>query len=286
MDPLDPPKKLHAEGLPLSAGEKTVAIVGARYPSVAGIEAAREFSRGLAQAGFAIVSGLAVGIDSVAHRVALEVGGYTVAVLGCGLNIPYPTRNGALRKRIVQFGTVLTEYPPDLPPTAHTFPRRNRIIAGISKAVVFVEGGHKSGGKITAGFGLDANRYVYAVPGSLRNPMAAGPNDLIHRSEATAVTDYKQIIDELVKDFAWPDADHSRERDGVVLDPDDRALLSYLDEASVAPERICSDLDLSPGQTSLVLARLEVRGWIRRAAGGYAITRTGMRVRADALHAT
>nr|MBA2724788.1 DNA-protecting protein DprA [Actinomycetota bacterium] len=182
LDELGPSQKvtrLHRLGLPLPTGAPAIAIVGTRRPTLAGIEIATLLSRGLAQAGFTIVSGLAVGIDAAAHAAALEAGGRTVAVLGCGLAQRYPRRNMKLRQEIEEKGTVLTEYDDDITPAPFNFPQRNRIVAGLSAGVVVVEGSIKSGALVTARLALEMNRSIYAVPGSLRNPMAQGPNHLI-----------------------------------------------------------------------------------------------------------
>ncbi|HEY7875166.1 MAG TPA: DNA-processing protein DprA, partial [Actinomycetota bacterium] len=156
LGPARPPKQLFVRGRPLEAGRRTVAVVGARRPTAAGIEAAETLTRGLVEAGFAIVSGMAMGIDAAAHAAAIDAGGYTVAVLGCGLDVIYPARNRQLRARIESAGTLLTEYPEGTEPAAFHFPERNRIVAGLAAAVLFVEGGERSGGLITARAALDA----------------------------------------------------------------------------------------------------------------------------------
>jgi DNA processing protein len=143
-------RRLYAVGKSLDCGPKTIAIVGTRRPTAAGIEAAEMLASGLAQAGFTVVSGLALGIDAAAHRAALAAEGSTVAVLGCGMDVDYPKRNVSLKRQIAARGTLLTEYPAGTNPTPFTFPERNRIIAGLSMGVVVVEGGVKSGALITA----------------------------------------------------------------------------------------------------------------------------------------
>ena len=163
-----------------------IAIVGTRRPTAAGVHAAKTIATDLALAGYTIVSGLAVGIDAVAHRAALDAGGITIAVLGCGHDIDYPKRNGPLRRQIETEGTVLSEYTPEVQPQPFFFPQRNRIIAGLSIATVVIEGTIRSGALVTARLALDANREVFAVPGSVRNVMAEGPErvDPSRRSRA------------------------------------------------------------------------------------------------------
>ena len=154
------PAALHAEGEGLRSELPFVAVVGTRRPTGAGVEAAERIARGLAEAGWVVVSGLAVGIDAVAHRAALDAGGTTVAVLGCGLDVAYPARNVALRRRIAEQGTVLTEYPAGTRPARRNFPERNRIIAGLCLGAVVVEGSLRSGAMVTARLALDMNRSV------------------------------------------------------------------------------------------------------------------------------
>ena len=271
-------KRLFAVGMPLDCGQKTVAIVGTRRPTAAGIEAAEMLASGLAQAGFTVVSGLAIGIDAAAHRAALAAGGSTVAVLGCGVDVDYPKRNRSLKREIAAGGSLLSEYPAGTNPTPFTFPERNRIIAGLSMGVVVVEGGVKSGALITARLALDANRSVFAVPGSIRNPMAAGPNLLIRTSQAAVVTEVKHVCDELAPNLVWSEA--SSDDSGIIeLGECERDVLALLDDAPVAPDRLCRRLDYPPGEVALALSRLEVRNLVLRRAVGYEISTAGARAR-------
>ncbi|HWL66073.1 MAG TPA: DNA-processing protein DprA [Actinomycetota bacterium] len=273
-----PPDRLWLEGCSLRSGRDAVAVVGTRRPTAAGLEAARDIARGLAQAGFVVVSGLAVGIDTAAHKAAIEAGGETVAVLGCGLDHMYPRVNTKLRKDITSCGTVASEFTPDTPPRAAHFPQRNRIIAGLSSAVVVIEGSLRSGARITASFALDFDRDVFAVPGSIRNPMAAAPNELIRTSQATLVTDIKHITDELAPGLVW-DGGLGREEAAVALDDHEKAVLSLLDDVPVSPDFVGSETRLPPGRVAVALSRLEVRNLARRRPGGYELTEAGGRAR-------
>jgi DNA processing protein len=277
----DAPRTLHAAGLPLGVGRRSIAVVGSRRPTAAGIDAAQRLTHGLAEAGFAIVSGLAVGIDAVAHRTALEAGGYTVAVLGSGLDVNYPQRNASLRQRIAECGTLVTEYEPTTQPIAYNFPRRNRIIAGLVTAVLFVEGGATSGGRITAHLALDANRNVYAVPGSIRNPMASGPNELIRTCQALLVTDVTHIFDDLASDLDFSNA-HAAPRPAgadVVLTDIEEAILCYLDDVPSPVDAVAIGIDRPSGDVALALSGLELRGLASRHPAGYYISGQGARVR-------
>ena len=273
------PKKLFIEGLPLRGGDTAVAVVGTRRATSAGIEAASEIARGLAQAGFAVVSGLAVGVDTAAHKAALAAGGYTVAVLGTGLDRDYPERNAALRSEIAGKGTVVTEYPEGTPPFKANFPARNRIIVGLVKGVVVVEGGFRSGALITARIALDENRTVWAVPGSVRNAMSAGPNELIRRGNAALVTEIEHIFEELSPSLVWKDK-HESEPRAPILSQDEQSVLFVLDDVGLSPDRVARRSGKSLGQVALCLSKLEVRGLVIRRVTGYEITGTGAKVRA------
>jgi DNA processing protein len=266
---------LFAEGLPMPAERPAVAVVGTRRPTAAGLEAAYDIARALAEAGWVVVSGLARGIDAMAHRAAMEAGGHTVAVLGCGLDVDYPRANTSLRRRIAAEGTLLTEYPASAPPARHHFPLRNRIIAGLSRGVVVVEGAPTSGALVTARLALEANRSVYAVPGGLRNPMAAGPNHLIRTLQASLVTSADHVFEDLAPALAWtvpPRSGGSSE-----LDPHEARVLGAREEVPSTPDRLAGALGLAPGRLAATLSLLEIRGLVARDPAGYALTRAGGR---------
>lgn len=282
LGPDQTPMELFLEGRELSVGEKTIAIVGSRHPTGAGIEAAKRFASGIAEAGFGVVSGLAMGIDSVAHRAALDAGGYTVAVLGCGLDTVYPARNKPLFERIRSEGTLVSEYPEGVPPSARNFPVRNRIVSGLSTGVLVVEGGFKSGALITARLALDANKSVWAVPGSLRNPMAHAPNQLIRTGQAGLVTELQHIFEELAPGLIW---NESKGSFGPAPDLPSREkdILCLMDDTPITLDRICAELHTSMGSVALDLSRMEVRGFIRRRGPGYEISEAGARIRSALL---
>lgn len=279
LGPHDPPQQLYVEGRSLEVGSRTVAVVGTRRPTAAGIEAAELITKGLVEAGFTIVSGMALGIDTLAHRAALSMGGYTIAVLGSGLDIPYPKKNSGLMSRIISAGTVLTEYPQGSEPLAFHFPRRNRIVVGLSRGVVVVEGGMKSGALITARIGIDANRSVWAVPGSIRNPMAVGPNELIRTGQAGLVTSFKHVCDDVAPGLVWQEGPGGRPLSLESLTDEEKAILLALDDVPVSSDRLCRMTEMPQGRVALALSRLEVRGFANRRAGGYEISGGGSRVR-------
>jgi DNA processing protein len=189
----DPPLLLEARG-PLPEVEPAVAVVGARSASPYGLRAAREIALGLARAGVTVVSGLARGVDAAAHRGALEGGGRTIAVLGSGLDRPYPKEHEGLALEIVRAGGALvSELPLGTPPLAVHFPRRNRIVAGLSLGVVVVEAAERSGSLITAEWALEAGREVMAVPARVGDPGAAGCHRLIQEG-AALVEDAEDVL--------------------------------------------------------------------------------------------
>ena len=283
MERHSPPTYLHASGRPFEANKPSVAIVGPRRPSAAGLEIAEWFARSLAEAGFTVVSGLANGIDAVAHRSALAAGGTTAAVVGCGLDVDYPTRNSSLRRAIDARGTVFSEYPPGTPPRSHHFPARNRLIAGISLGVVVIEGTLRSGALITARYADDLGRTVFAVPGGIRNPLAAGPNGLIKASTAFLVTDPQEVCHDLAPRLVWEDQVNRRDPRAPALTEDEIEVLRAMGDTPLSKDRLARVTGLSGGRLSLALARVEVRGLADRGMTGYRMTAGGSRSLAAAL---
>lgn len=271
------PKRLFALGRPLDRDGEFIAIVGTRRPTSAGVDAARRFARGFAEAGMVVVSGLAVGIDAAAHAAALEAGGTTVAVLGCGLDIDYPQRNRMLRERIVSNGTLLTEYSLGTPPLRRNFPARNRIIAGLATGVVVIEGAVTSGALVTARLALDANRSVYALPGSTRNPMAAGPNELIRTSGALLVTSVEDVFEDLAPELLAAGTMSEPGLPTAAVDAVEAKVLRALDDAPTAVDAVARTTGIAPGRAAVTLAGLEIRGLTFRSRGGFCITDGGAR---------
>lgn len=278
----DPASLLYASGKPLDGSLLAVAVVGTRNPTAAGVDAAESLTRGLAASGCVIVSGLAVGIDSIAHKAALEAGGSTVAIVGAGLDVDYPLRNARLRRRIEKLGTVVSEYPCGTPPSRHHFPQRNRLIAGLVRAVLVIEGGLQSGALITARAALDANRLVFAVPGSRRNAMAEGPNELIRTSQAALATKVEHLFEELAPELVWEGVETESNLKASIpegLHDAEVQALFVLDDTHLPVDRIASLTGLEFPSLALAIAKLEVRGFVSRRSGGFAISSSGARVR-------
>ncbi|HET8711682.1 MAG TPA: DNA-processing protein DprA [Spongiibacteraceae bacterium] len=192
----DPPPLLYVWGEIDFLLAPQIAVVGSRRPSPQGLRDAQDFGAALARAGFVITSGLALGIDAAAHRAALDVGGRTVAVLGCGIDTRYPAANSDLTEAISRQGAVISEFPLGTPPRANQFPSRNRIISGLSLGVFVIEAAMQSGSLVTARLAAEQNREVFALPGSIHSPVSRGCNSLI-RQGATLVQSADDIFEEL-----------------------------------------------------------------------------------------
>ena len=197
-----PPLALFVAGDPTLLWHPSVAVVGSRGPSAGGRDNARAFARALAQAGFCVASGLAAGVDRAAHEATLDAGGLTVAVLGTGPDVPYPAGHGELLRRVSAHGAAISEHPPGTQARREHFPSRNRILAGLSLGTLVIEAATRSGALITARLAADAGREVFAVPGSIHNPMARGCHRLI-RDGAALVESADEVIDAL---GAWAGA--------------------------------------------------------------------------------
>ncbi len=190
-----PPHLLYMKGDIVEEDEKALAIIGSRKCSSYGKNIAYKFAKELAGYGVTVVSGMAYGVDSAAHRGALDGGGRTIAVLGCGLDICYPKSNANLMREITDKGSVISEYPLETKPTPGNFPRRNRIISGLSKGVLVVEAGLKSGTLITVDYALEQGKDVFAIPGNINCSVSKGTNKLI-KEGAKPVTCIEDILEE------------------------------------------------------------------------------------------
>lgn len=192
----DPPPVLYVKGDLKEEDKISLAVVGSRYPSFYGLSSAEKFSGALVSLGVTVVSGMARGIDTCAHRAALKNGGRTIAVMGSGFNRIYPEENGSLAEDISKQGCVISEFPMECGPVAYNFPQRNRIISGLSLGVLVVEAADNSGALITADFALEQGREVFAVPGKIDSRLSAGTNKLI-REGARLALGIEDILDEL-----------------------------------------------------------------------------------------
>jgi DNA processing protein len=249
-----------------------VAVVGSRRATLAGLGIAAWLGRSLAEAGVQVISGMALGIDGAAHRGALASGGTTVAVLGCGIDICYPPRHAALRRRIIDAGLLITEEPPGTPALAYHFPKRNRIIAALCAAVIVVEASERSGALSTARHAADLGREVLAVPGSIRNPAAIGCN-LLLRDGATPLLRIPDLFDAVPALRAHAAsvacADGARSPSGQRGD----RLLRLLGPDPVHPDDLASELGLSAQKVATRLTQLEIAGLVATIGGGLVVRR-------------
>ena len=262
----DPPPLLYLQGELRPEDDLAMAIVGSRQASSYGTRIAEEIAEGLASYGFSIVSGLARGIDSAAHRGALSAGGRTLAVLGCGLDILYPSESRRLREKITEQGAVLSEFPMGIAPKPTHFPRRNRAISGLSSGTLVVEAAQRSGSLITARCALEQGREVFAIPGNLGAVSSQGTNRLI-QCGAKLVQGVEDILEELrpqVGPLRRPVPQSQKSN----LEPQETTLYEML--SSEQPRHInelITESRLPSAQISGILLQLELKGTIRHLSG-------------------
>ena len=259
----NPPPLLYVKGEILPEDEWAVAVVGTRRATVYGREATRQIAGDLARNRITIVSGLARGIDAQAHRAALDAGGRTIAVLGCGIDIIYPPENRKLAQEIVERGALITEYPLGTPPEGGNFPPRNRIISGLSLGVLITEAGVRSGALITADYAVEQGRDVFAVPGSILARGSIGTNALI-RDGARAVLGAEDILEELNLTMV---AEQTEARQILPADDTEAALLAHLSAEPTHADELRKQVGLSIAQVTSTLALMELKGMVRQVGG-------------------
>lgn len=259
----DPPPILFIQGDVKTLSNKQLALVGSRNPSQKGLKLAYDFAKALSRSGFTITSGLALGIDAASHRGALDAPGITLAVEGNGLSSVYPASNGKLAAEIVaQGGALISELPTATPPKACNFPRRNRIISGLSRGVLVVEASLRSGSLITARMAMEQGREVFALPGSLCDPLARGCNALIKQG-AKLVETLSDICEEL-SNWENPNTSGAEEE----LDPQSLALLKYVAYEPISVDTLISMSGFSAKAISSMLLLLELKGLVASNPGG------------------
>jgi DNA processing protein len=256
----DPPSRLYVRGSVALLAQRAVAVVGARSCSSYGAQVSRTIGRELGAAGVVVVSGLARGVDAEAHRGALEAGGQTVAVLGCGIDRDYPRRHSELASRIVVDGAIVSEYPPGTEPAPWRFPARNRIVAGLCLATVVVEARARSGALITADFALELGREVFAVPGEITAGLSAGTNELLRQGAAPLLA----VADVLEPLGLEPRARKAPSLTGLA----DHVLRLLADEPQEA-DRLTRASGRASGEVGAALVELELAGLIASADGVY-----------------
>lgn len=266
----NPPATLYVRGALLPQDEWALAVVGTRRATTYGKECVRLLVGGLVESGVTVVSGLAYGIDTAAHQTAVNAGGRTIAVLGCGVDIVYPASNKKLAQAIIENGALVSEYPLGTNPESGNFPRRNRIISGLSLGVLVVEGSIQSGARITADYALEQGREVFAVPGSILSKSGSGPNYLIQNG-AKLVTGVNDILEELNLTML---AQHTEARAIIPDNEIEATLLQYLSSEPVHIDELGQATGLNAAQVASALTMMELKGMARQVGGmNYVIAR-------------
>ncbi|MDZ7330930.1 MAG: DNA-processing protein DprA [candidate division KSB1 bacterium] len=264
----DPPAFIFMKGSLQKTDRYAIAMVGTRLPSSYGKLVAEKIAVELAQKGLVIVSGLARGIDTISHEAALRVGGRTLAVMGCGLDYIYPPENKKLADKIIEQGALVSEFPLGTKPDAVNFPRRNRIVSGLSLGTVVVEAGTKSGALLTANYALEQSREVFAVPGNINSPKSAGTNQLI-KDGAKLITDSKDILIELepqLKKFLKEEEMRAKELPADLSDLE-KLLLSRLSHEPIHIDLLSAAIGKSTAETLSALLPLEFRDLVKQLPG-------------------
>ena len=256
-----PPPVLYVRGELLPTDEWAVGVVGTRHATVYGKDVARRISAALAENGVTVVSGLALGVDGIAHRAALDAGGRTIAVLATGVDSIYPTRHASLGMDITASGALVSDYPLDTRPDPGNFPPRNRLISGLSRGTLAVEAGERSGALITIHYALEQGRETFAIPGNIHSKASAGTNTLIQRGEAKLVTCLADILDELHMNMV---AEQREIRQAVPENDAERALFPYLSIEPLHIDELVRTSGLPTATVSSTLAMLELKGVVRR----------------------
>ena len=258
----NPPETLYYIGDINIASEPSIAVVGARKASSYGKWAAYGFSKKLTEYGISVVSGMAYGIDSFAHKGAVENGGKTVAVLGCGIDICYPASNKGLREDILKDGLILSEYEEGVQPLPFRFPMRNRIISGLSIGTIIVEAGLNSGSLITAECAAEQGRNIYAVPGNINNVYSFGTNQLIKDGAVPLIT-FDDIIDEMgIRRLT------SSKASNIEIGKDEKEVYDYvLRYGEITTDFICRSTGRLPSDVNAMVTILEMKGLLQTALG-------------------
>ncbi len=262
----DPPPGLFVRGRLLSEDNPAVSIVGSRRPTPYGLSVSEKLARELAQAGITVVSGMARGIDTAAHRGALQGGGRTIAVLGCGIDVIYPRENQRLYAQIISTGAVVSEFPCGSPPEAWHFPVRNRLISGLARALVVVEAGEKSGALITADLALEQGREVMAVPGNITSNLSRGPNILIKQG-ARLVEGGKDILEEIGLGTLFKPKVTSA--NNPALTTEEERIYQLLSYELVSLDALIERTGLTASQVLSALMFLEIKGLVNQFPGKF-----------------
>jgi DNA processing protein len=260
----DPPPLIYVRGDLQMRDKLAISMVGSRLISHYGRMITERIAGDLSRQGVTIVSGMARGIDSAAHRGALSVGGRTIAVLGCGVDIVYPRENRRLFEEITAQGAVISEFPLSTPPEGANFPRRNRIISGLSLGVVVVQANSRSGSLITAGLALEQNRDVFAVPGNVGMAGSRGTNRLIKQG-AKLIESAEDILEEVLPRFQHQGVESKDLK--IFLEEEEKRVFSLLEDEPIHIDSIIAQTRMSASRISTILLQLELKGLVQQLSG-------------------
>lgn len=255
-----PPLCLYCKGNLQLLNSVCVGVVGTRKPTDYGNIITKQFAKELASCGITIVSGLAVGVDSIAHRAALEENGATIAVLAGGLYHIYPTLNISLARTIAENNLLVSEVNPEIVAQTFNFPIRNRIVAGLSRAVLVTQAGEKSGSLITTNYAIDYNREIFAIPGNINSPMSAGTNNLINEFSTCFTTTPDKILEFLQINK------EKQKNPSVQLDFQEQIIINYILAEKKSFQQILEHTKLKPNELNTILLKLEMEGLITKLA--------------------
>ncbi len=262
----DPPPVLYFKGNIIEKDKNSISIVGSRKATYYGKMVAENLSKDLALAGLTIISGMARGIDTAAHRGALSANGRTIAVLACGINLIYPPENRRLAKEIEESGAVITEFSFSTLPERQNFPRRNRIISGLSLGTVVVEATEKSGALITADFALEQGREVFAVPGNINSSLSNGTHNLIKQG-AKLVNNYRDILEEIPGIITQKTNTKGINPEQFSLSEEDQIIYKIISNEPIHIDEIIEISKLSVSKVSEILLNLELKDLIKEIEG-------------------
>lgn len=271
----DPPSILYSRGKMIPADNLSIAIVGSRHATRYGIKMASQLARGLSMAGITIISGLARGVDAAAHQAALESGGRTIAVLGGGHLKLYPADHATLADEIAHDGAVISESPPDIPPHSGSFPRRNRIISGLSLGVIVVEAAKRSGALISARLAMEQGREVFAVPGRIDNRMSQGCHKLIQDGAklVNSVDDVLEELGPLAAPIRTGDSREIRNPAELKLTEQERQILNIIETTPTLIDSIVEQTNIPIARVMSTISILEMRSLIQRVSGTLVVRR-------------
>ena len=258
----DPPCILYVRSCAQKLNHQSLAIVGTRHPSTYGKLITEKFAAEIARQNISVISGFARGVDTIAHKTVIANRGITFAVLGSGVDVIYPPENISMLAQIFECGALISEFPMSTKPDARNFPKRNRLISGLSKAVFVIEAGNKSGAIITAEYALDQGKEVFAVPGNITNPKSIGCNRLIQDGARLVLTPDDILSEYNVEKKKVPLAKTYKD-----ASDDERIVLKYLSEEPLHIDILCQKCGLSSSLVLSILLSLELKSYVRQLAG-------------------